>query len=255
MFVISVKTGKRKIVAFLAAALAVVTAVTVAIKLSHPTPAANIGGKKYSLAASTNEERIAFFQQFGWEVKPQPIADGEVTIPEKFDDVYTKYNNLQQEQGLDLTPYAGKTCKQWVYEITNYPEQKCMRGTLLVYDGRVIGGDLCTPALDGFMTGFDGQIKQQRLLRQRTDLSTLNGRHSDFCACRNNFIHRRGSSGRSILRNSCECLAYGLILRLTFHAGIGILIPTERRASTWAWKGWIKYYLRKTWEAERKSVY
>lgn len=158
MFVISVKTGKRKIIAFLAAALAVVTAVTVAVKWSHSAPEAASGGMKYSLAASTNEERIAFFKQFGWEVKPQPIADGEVTIPQKFDDVYTKYNNLQQEQGLDLTPYAGKTCQQWVYEITNYPEQECMRGTLLVYEGRVIGGDLCTPALDGFMTGFDGQL-------------------------------------------------------------------------------------------------
>lgn len=33
-----------------------------------------------------------------------------------------------------------------------------MKGTLLVYDGNVVGGDLSTPALDGFMTGFDGQI-------------------------------------------------------------------------------------------------
>jgi len=158
MFVISVKTKRKKIITVLAAALAVLTTVTVAAKVRHSAPTANNGGKQYSLAASTNEERIDFFKQFGWEVTPQPIADGEITIPEKFDDVYTKYNNIQQEQGLDLTPYAGKTCHQWVYEITNFPEQPTMRGTLLVYDGRIIGGDLCTPALDGFMTGFDGQI-------------------------------------------------------------------------------------------------
>lgn len=145
-------------IAVLAAALVVVTAAIVAVKLVHSAPAADSGGKKYSLAASTNEERIAFFKQFGWEVKSQPIADGKVTIPQTFDDVYTKYNNIQQEQGLDLTPYAGKTCEQWVYEITNFPEQEIMRGTLLVYSGRVVGGDLCTPALDGFMTGFDGQL-------------------------------------------------------------------------------------------------
>ncbi|MCI1965586.1 MAG: DUF4830 domain-containing protein [Oscillospiraceae bacterium] len=158
MFVVSMKTGKRRIVAVLAVALVVVTAAIVAVKYFTSSPTAQSGGKKYNLAASDNDERIAFFKQFGWEVKPQPVADGEVTIPQKFDDVYIKYNNIQQEQGLDLIPYEGKACKQWVYEITNFPEQEVMRGTLLVYNGYVIAGDLCTPALDGFMTGFDGQL-------------------------------------------------------------------------------------------------
>ena len=158
MFVLSFKTGKRKMIAVLVAVLVVVTAAVVAVKLAHSAPAAESGGKKYSLAAASNEERVAFFKQFGWEVKPEPIVEAEVAIPQKFDDVYVKYNNIQQEQGLDLTPYAGKTCKQWVYEITNYPEQETMRGTILVYGGKVVGGDLCTPALDGFMTGFSGQI-------------------------------------------------------------------------------------------------
>ena len=158
MFVLSVKTGKRKIIAVLAAVLVIVTAAVAAAKLNRAAPTARNEGGKYSLAAGTNEERIAFFKQFGWEVKPEPVVASEVKIPQTFDDVYVQYNNIQQEQGLDLTPYAGKTCKQWVYEITNYPEQETMRGTILVYDGRVVGGDLCTPALDGFMTGFSGQI-------------------------------------------------------------------------------------------------
>ncbi len=161
MFVISVKTKKRKMIAILAAVLVVATAAFAAVKLSHSAPTASSGGKKYNLSASTDEERIAFFQQFGWKVNPSPVVAGEVTIPQKFDDTYTRYNNIQQEQGLDLTPYAGKTCRQWVYEITNYPEQEIMRGTLLVYGGRVIGGDLCTPALDGFMTGFGGQVNSK----------------------------------------------------------------------------------------------
>ncbi len=32
-----------------------------------------------------------------------------------------------------------------------------MRGTILVCNGKVIGGDLSTPEISGFMTGFDGQ--------------------------------------------------------------------------------------------------
>lgn len=100
---------------------------------------------------------MAFFKQFGWEVAPEPIDSGEVTIPETFNDVYLAYNNIQKEQGLDLLPYAGRTVQQWIYRVTNFPQQKTMRGTILVCNGKVIGGDLSTPEISGFMTGFDGQ--------------------------------------------------------------------------------------------------
>ena len=158
MFVISIKNGKKKIAAVLALAVAVVAVAAVSAKVRGTSPQAVNAGKKYGLSASDNTERVAFFKQFGWQVKAEPLSEMVVTIPEKFNDVYINYNNIQQEQGLDLKPYAGKQCKQYIYEITNYPQQQSMRGTILVYGGRVIGGDISTPALDGFMTGFDGQI-------------------------------------------------------------------------------------------------
>lgn len=158
MFVFSFKHNRRKTVTVLAVALAVVT-VAIALSCFHSAaPQAECSGKKYALSASTNEERVAFFKQFGWNVNAEPVSSGEVSIPEKFDDVYFLYNNIQKEQGLDLLPYAGKTVQQWIYAVTNYPQQETMRGTLLVSGGKVIGGDLSTPELDGFMTGFDGQV-------------------------------------------------------------------------------------------------
>lgn len=176
MFVLSFRTDRRKTIAVLAAALVVVTAVMVLTRLHQSAPTAECAGKKYSLAASTNAERIAFFKQFGWEVKAEPLSTQDVTIPQKFDEVYVNYNNIQQEQGLDLTPYAGKTCKQWIYEVTNYPQQESMRGTILVLNGQVIGGDLSTPALDGFMTGFDGQVESEDFSQGQPTLSRgLNG--------------------------------------------------------------------------------
>ena len=157
MFVFSFKHNRRKTVAVLAVLLVAVTAVIVIAGLRGAAPQAVSSGRKYSLSASTNDQRVAFFKQFGWTVTPEPVDAGEVTVPEKFGDVYISYNNIQKEQGLDLLPYAGKTVQQWIYAVTNYPQQETMRGTLLVYNGRVVGGDLSTPQLDGFMTGFDGK--------------------------------------------------------------------------------------------------
>lgn len=112
---------------------------------------------KYSLAANDETERIAFLSQFGWQVHPEPVEVEEVVIPADFNEVYHNYNLIQQEQGLDLQNYAGKTCKRWVYQILNYPREGDVRVTLLIYDGRVIGGDVSSASLNGFMTGFMGE--------------------------------------------------------------------------------------------------
>ena len=37
----------------------------------------------------------------------------EVLIPAEFDDVYLRYNEVQIAQGMDLRPFAGRTCSQW----------------------------------------------------------------------------------------------------------------------------------------------
>ncbi|NLG92135.1 MAG: DUF4830 domain-containing protein [Clostridiales bacterium] len=156
MFVLSVKAGRKKLLIGLAVVLIVITGVLVISKMHDSKPVATVGGKQYSLKAATNEDRISFLKQFGWNVNAEPIEMKEVTIPEKFNDVYTQYNNIQKEQGLDLLPYAGKTCRQWVYAVTNYPQAPNVRATMLVYNNIVIGGDLSTVELDGFMTGFSG---------------------------------------------------------------------------------------------------
>ncbi|NLJ31651.1 MAG: DUF4830 domain-containing protein [Clostridiales bacterium] len=157
MFIFSVKADKRKICVALAAVLLVTTAVIVVVKLRHETPSAECAGVKYSLNAGTGEERVAFFRQFNWQVSPEPVLVQDVTIPAKFNDTYNNYNRIQKDQGLDLAPYAGKVCRQWVYEVLNYPQETEVRATILVYNDRVIGGDLSTTAVDGFMTGFQGE--------------------------------------------------------------------------------------------------
>lgn len=113
------------------------------------------GYPKYG-KAETEEDRKAFVRSFGWEIPDGPPEIKEVTIPREFDDVYMRYNLIQKAQGLDLLDFAGVTVKQYTYPIENYPtgEQNVMIH-LLAYEGKVIGGDVMSPRLDGFMHGFE----------------------------------------------------------------------------------------------------
>ena len=65
--------------------------------------------------ASTAEERIAYLSQFGWQVDEDPVEVSEIIIPETFDETYTNYNELQKSQGFDLSLYAAKRVKRWIY--------------------------------------------------------------------------------------------------------------------------------------------
>ena len=116
-----------------------------------------------SLKASNASERAAFLSQFGWDIEEDPVEVAEVIIPAEFDRGYEKYNEIQKAQNLDLTPYAGKRAKRWTYNIKNYPGYEGDSGTvqanILVYEGAVIGGDICSTELDGFMQGFDFPTK------------------------------------------------------------------------------------------------
>ena len=117
-----------------------------------------VAGAQYSIQAGENEQRIDFLKQFGWEVEQEPVSIEEIVIPQQFNQVYERYNELQKTQGMDLTKYAGKTVKKVVYQITNYQRQDTIvHATLLIYHDKVIGGDISSAELDGFMYGFMGE--------------------------------------------------------------------------------------------------
>jgi len=121
------------------------------------TPAANDG--VISLKASSAAERLAFVSQFGWEVEEDPAEITEVIVPSEFDEVYENYNAIQKAQNLDLTPYSGKRVKRWTYAVKNYPGYEArpnvVQINLLVYEGMVVGGDVCSLEVGGFIHGFD----------------------------------------------------------------------------------------------------
>ena len=104
----------------------------------------------------TNEDRLAYLDDFGWQVSPEPIATQEMLIPKEMDESYNEYLALQSGQGFDLEKYAGKRAKRYTYEITNYPTgESGIQAGLLVYKSTVIGGDVLSAQLGGFIHGLE----------------------------------------------------------------------------------------------------
>lgn len=156
MFVVSMKASKKKLIIIFAAVLVVLAGVLFFLFRGGSDEAKAVGQTgEYSLTAEDAAQRVTFLQQFGWEVKETPMEQVAVILPSSFNDTYEKYNQIQKEQGLDLLKYAGATCQRYTYEVTNYPGQDSgVVANLLVLDGRVIGGDICSVELNGFIHGF-----------------------------------------------------------------------------------------------------
>ena len=103
------------------------------------------------------EDAQKFLSQFGWEVDAATAKTVQVTMPSEFDKVFVGYNELQKRQGLDLSKYRNREVTRYTFTVTNY---KGYEGTVyanvLVYRNRVIGGDVCSADVTGFVVGFDG---------------------------------------------------------------------------------------------------
>ena len=93
----------------------------------------------------------------GWEAEATP-TQMEVLIPGKFDQIYESYNDIQKGQGFDISRYRGETVTKYTYLVKNYPgEPEGVAANLLVHQGRIIGADLCSLELGGFLKGVEKQ--------------------------------------------------------------------------------------------------
>jgi hypothetical protein len=172
MFVYTVKSSKLRIIALLAVVLVAIAALLLLTQRHRATA----GNESVRLAAGTAQERLAFLSQFGWEIGDDPIEVAEVIIPAQFDETYGKYNDIQKAQSMDLSKYSGKRVKRWTYEVKNYPGYESKTGVvqanLLIDKGIVIGGDVCSLELGGFLHGF--AMPQQRAIETKTTNSGNN---------------------------------------------------------------------------------
>lgn len=106
-----------------------------------------------SLKGETQEERLSYISALGYKLSDSFCEETDVLIPQEFDAVYEKYNILQQSAGFDLKNYKGKKVKKYTYNIENISENNGEKVLLnmLVYEGNIVGGDVCSTELGGFM--------------------------------------------------------------------------------------------------------
>lgn len=156
MFIYTIKASKLKFFAALFCAFGIL-ALLVAIVPDYDDYA-DVAAVAYKFdGIDSNEERVEFLEQFGYTVTKEPCEIVEVVIPEEFDSVYTQYNDIQREQGLNLKKYKGKTVTRYTYEIKGYPQHKDgeVIANLLIYKSKIIGGDVCAVGEKGFLHGFE----------------------------------------------------------------------------------------------------
>ncbi|MDD6799098.1 MAG: DUF4830 domain-containing protein [Firmicutes bacterium] len=162
MFVYSFRASTLKFVGVVLLSTVLLIGLLTLIPSHAPTAASLMysGVSKINFSkVKTNEDRIAFLSQFGWTVDSTPVEEKEVTIPDEFDRVFTAYNDLQKQQGLDLSRYRRKKVMRYTYSITNYPDYNgTVYANVLVYRNNVIGGDVCSADVNGFIKGFDGIV-------------------------------------------------------------------------------------------------
>ncbi len=156
MFVFSIKTSRRKLILqFILIVILIIILGLIFAKFNFSNKEASCQIGKYNLSAKNNSERIDFLSQFGWEVSPEPTEITDVIIPAEFNTTYEKYNDIQKEQGLDLSKYKEKSCTRYTYQILNYKDSpNGVRANLIVLNNKVIGGDISSINLNGFIHGF-----------------------------------------------------------------------------------------------------
>lgn len=147
MFVITTKVSKTKLAAAVTLVIAVVVLVAV---LSAAMGGTNPGTEAKN--GETNEARVAWLTQNGWQLNAEPVQTQTVKIPAEESEVFSRYNELQKSQGFDLSQYAGQQATRYVYEVLNLPEAGGpVYATIFVLDGSIIGGDVTDSSPQGKM--------------------------------------------------------------------------------------------------------
>ena len=147
MMVMTAKVNIKKILIGLVALAGVILAAVMLFGSSDEDVSA--------AAVSTNDSRVQFLKDFGWDVSNSPVESSQVRIPDAESEVFARYNDLQKSQGYDLRQFAGKTAMRYVYKVNNFPKAtEPVYATVLVYKNQVIGGDITDTAAKGVIQGF-----------------------------------------------------------------------------------------------------
>jgi hypothetical protein len=162
MFIYSFRAATLKFLAIISVTLAALVAMIafVPIYAEGNSPSVNASADVSADYSYDKVKSVAdaakFLSQFGWTVNAADAETKTVTIPAEFDKIFASYNEIQRAQGLDLAKYKKKDLTRYTFEVTNYDgyDGKVL-ANVLVYRNRVVGGDICSSDVSGFVHGFE----------------------------------------------------------------------------------------------------
>ena len=161
MFIYSFRASTIKLVGVICVALTVLITLIAFVPTYAITSQTGANPDDTSVSYSYDKVKTAadaaeFLSQFGWTVSAEPIETKTVTIPAEFDKVFAAYNELQKSQGLNLAKYKNKEVTRYTFSVTNYEGYDgTVWANVLVWRNRVIGGDICSADVSGFVHGFE----------------------------------------------------------------------------------------------------
>ena len=152
MLIMTAKVNKRNLLIGL---IAVIAAIFALIFLVGSDADPTGPSKNTTVLMDTNDARVKYLNDLGWEVTTSPTESMQVRIPKDSNQVFDRYNELQKSQGFDLSKHAGKTVMRYVYQINNFPNAtQPVYVTLLVYRDELIGGDITDSGPGGKVLGL-----------------------------------------------------------------------------------------------------
>ena len=154
MLIWTMKFDKKKAAFWVIMAALVIIGIILLLGARDHGANVNTAGAKTSSAVKTEKARVAYLADCGWSVETPALKEETVLIPKQFNAVFETYNELQKQQGFDLTRYAGKEVKLYTYKVVDSNLGENVIATLYVSGGNVVGGDVHSTALDGFMCGL-----------------------------------------------------------------------------------------------------
>ena len=129
-----------------------IPAAVVAAALFFALAAALFALRAPASSLRSTKGRCAYLASLGLRADPASEELRPVALPARFDALLEDYNALQLSQGFDLRAAAGRTCLCCSYDLVGFPDRDGrVIATLYLFRGRVIGGDVHTAAVDGFM--------------------------------------------------------------------------------------------------------
>lgn len=98
-----------------------------------------------------NVQRVEYLRSLGWEVEEEPIETLQFLFPEKLEEPYLSYNELQLPQGFDLRECLGLQVSRYTYAVLNHPSRaEGVQANLYLCGGVPAAGDLFCPGSGGF---------------------------------------------------------------------------------------------------------